>query len=282
MPISAVPYYSFGYHESAANAWCSCVLERLGLPVYFSSAKTGVACLEGDFIERLSDDEILETLKGNVFLASDSAEILIKRGFGKYLGVDVCEWKGKTATTERLNVNGNCTSLQVNMKELVPLSDDVIADSWVQHSVDKVNYENLFPGSTIYKNELGGTVFVFCGTPNADYSLQQAFAYLTYSRKQQLIKMVESTGEMPAYYPGDEDVYFRTADMPDNKLFCAVFNLSMDFIDELSLVVYRDVKKVLRLMPNGDFKELMFTKDGNEITLDTCANPLDPVILVIE
>ena len=56
----------------------------------------------------------------------------------------------------------------------------------------------------------------------------------------------------------------------------------MDCIDELSLVVYRDVKKVLRLMPNGDFKELMFTKNGNEITLDTCANPLDPVILVIE
>ncbi len=281
-PVTDKPVYTFGWHESDANAWVSCVLERFGLPVYFSSKPGGVLCLAGDYCERLSDEAILEALGGTVFLASDSAECLIKRGFGKYLGVDVRPWSGKQAVTEKLLINGNYTSLQVNYKELVPQSCAVVADSYVQNTADKVNYENLFPGTTIFKNELGGTVVTFCGTPKAQFNLHEAFAFLTYSRKQQLIKILEASGEMPAYYPGDEDVYFRTADMPDGKLFCAVFNLSMDFIDELSLVVYRDVQKVSRLMPDGSFAEIPFTKNDNEITLDTCANPLNPVILVID
>ena len=36
----------------------------------------------------------------------------------------------------------------------------------------------------------------------------------------------------------------------------------MDIIEELSLVVFRDVKKISRLMPNGEFREISFTKNG--------------------
>lgn len=282
IPVTNKPVYTFGCPDAEPNGWCSCVLERFGLPMYFSSKPGGVLCLEGDYCNRINDEDILKALKGPVFLASDSARCLIERGFGKYIGVDVRPWKGKQETKEKLLVNANNTNVQMKSMELVPLSDDVAVDSIVWHSADNVNFENLYPGSTIYKNELGGTVFTFCGTPKTPYNLTDAFSFLTYSRKEQLIRMLESTGEMPAYYPGDEEVYFRAADMPDNKLFLAIFNICLDPIEKLSLVIRKKVTKISRLMPDGSFGEIEFSAKGDEYTLDTYANPLDPVILVVE
>lgn len=280
--VCAAPRYKFGEYDTAPNAWLTCVLERFGLPVYFSSKPGGALFLEGDYTDKLSDEELLAALSGTVFLASDSALNLIKRGFGKYLGVDVREWTSKQPTTEQLLINNNYTSLQMNLRELVPLSDKTVADSYVLHSADKVHFERLFPGTTVFKNELDGTAVVFCGTPKTDFNITDAFAFLTYSRKQQLIRLLEASGEIPAYFPGDEEVYMRVADMPDGKLFCAVFNICMDPIDELELVVHKDVAKISHLMPDGSLGTVSFSRSDDSYTMDIPAYPLDPVILIME
>lgn len=285
IPVSDTPAFTFGKawggDAEKPSAWSMCVLERLGLPLYFSAQKGGVVCLEGEADARLSDEEIMEILKGPVFLASDTAQRLIRRGFGPHLGVEVREWRGKQPSFEKLSVNGNAASVQMKVKELVPVSNATLEDSVVYHSVDKVKLERLFPGTTIYKNTLGGTVFVFSGTPRADFNILEAFSFLTYSRKQQLIKMLEQTEELPVYYPNDEEVYLRAADTKDGGLFCAVFNISLDPIEKLELVCKRSVSKIEKLMPDGTKLEIDFELTGKKYILDTPCNTLEPVILFI-
>lgn len=270
-------------YELPNTGWATCVLERLGLPMYFSSENGGVSCLNGDSDSELGDEKIMEILKGKVFLASDTAKNLINRGFGKYLGVDVREWTGEKApTTELLEVNGNRTGVQMQRKELVPASNKTIVDSKVLHSLTGESFEYLFPGTTVCKNELGGTVVVFCGTPMAEFNYLQAFSFLNYSRKQQIIRLAKNMGELPAYYPGDQEVYLRAADMEDGTLFVAAINISLDPMEELSLVFEKEVSKIEKLTPDGKREEVSFKKEGEEYILDAPCNILDPLILFVK
>ena len=211
------------------DGWVTHVLERFGIPVCFSSKAGGVALLSGDADKKFTDDEMLEMLKGPVFIASDTAEHLISRGFGEHLGVDVREWKGKHPTVEKLLVNGNKCTPQVNIKELVPLSEKTEVYSEVLHTVDRVNYEYLFPGVTFYENKLGGVAVVFSGTPITEFTYLQAFSFLNESRKMQIVKILERCEQLPIYYASDEEVYLKAARMADGALFVCMFNIGLDF-----------------------------------------------------
>ena len=281
IPTTDTPCFDYRKNNSGTNGWSECVLERLGLPMYFSPKPGGIVCLEGSVDGAFDNDTIAEMLTGPVFLASDAARRLIDRGFGDLLGVDVREWKGSQPSRELLPFRNNPANVQVRYKELVPLSADVVENSTVIHTVDGVQMERLFPGTTIYKNKNGGTAFTFCGTPRTNYSLTEAFSFLNYSRKQQLIGMMKMAGELPVYYPEDAEVYLRAADMPDGRLFCAVFNIGLDPIDALTLAADRPVAKIEKLLPDGSFREIAFTEENGILTLDTHAGVLDPVVLIL-
>ena len=284
IPVMKEACFTFGkawnMGEDIYSGWGECVLERMGLPMYFSSENGGVLCLEGDV--KLTDSEILEALKGSVLLASDSAEALINRGFEKYIGVNVRQWNGKQPVIEKLLINNNYVKCQMKIKELVPTSTEARADSFVYHTLDNKNYELLFPGTAIYKNSLGGTVYVFSGTPRTNYNITEAFSFLNYSRKEQLIHMLGQTGELPVYYPGDEEVYVRAADMPDGKLFCAFFNIGLDPIDKLEIVFDRTISKIEKLMPDGTKKEIEFRVEDDNYILNSECNTLEPVVIFAE
>ena len=87
------------------------------------------------------------------------------------------------------------------------------------------------------------------------YDIIEAFSFLNESRKNQLIKLFEATGELPLYFKGDEEMYLKAGDLPDGSLFCAAFNLGTDPIDNLELVIYRDVNKIEKLNPEGKKEE---------------------------
>ena len=263
------------------NGWASRVLERLGIPIYFSAENGGVLCLAGEDNGKLNDQELLEALSGYVFLSSDAAQNIIARGFGKYIGVQVREWQGKQPSGERIFVNGNSVSLQVGTKELVALNENAIADSMVYHTVDNIEFENLFPGTVVFKNELGGKIFTFCGTPKAEYNIIDAFSYLNYSRKQQLVKMMRGTGEMPVYYPEYEEVFLKVADIKDGGIFCAVFNISTDPIDNVKLFIEKTPQRIERLSPDGCLINIDFVREGEFYILNTPCNILDPAVLII-
>lgn len=283
IPVGDVsaPKLGVSWGQEQVNAWALCVLERLGLPMYFSADDGGVLCLEGEADTLISDERLLQALKGNVFLSSDAAQALIRRGFGKYLGVDVRAWEGKQPTGEVAFVNGNKVGRQVGLLELVPTAPETEADSQVYHTLDNVVLEPLFPGSTVYRNELGGLVVTFCGTPRAEFNLAQAFAFLNESRKQQLVRLLQRAGELPVYYPGDEEVYMKAAETPEGELLCALFNLGTDPIEALSLMVEKTPAKIYALQPDGTRAEIPFRMDGNTAILDIPCHTLTPVILFL-
>ncbi len=277
----STPDFTYGRVKEEWDGWSLCVFERLGIPMYFSADLGGVTCLEGDVDTRLLDSDVMELLSTNVILASDTAKNLISRGFGKYLGVDVRQWNGKIPVRERILVNGALTKIQQKTMELVPLSSEVKATSYVSNTVDYVNYEDLFPGCTVYKNELGGTIIVFSGTPVAEFHLSTAFSFLTYSRKLQLISMLKDMGELPVYFPGDEEVLLKVADMTDGRYLCAIFNTGFDRIENIELCCNFNATSFEILLPDGTTKSIEFTRKGDLYTLNAPCYTLEPVVLLI-
>ena len=277
--VPSTPDFTYGRVKEEWDGWSYCVLEKMGLPMYYSSENGGVLFLEGDADSRLSNDEILEILKGPVVLASDTAKNLIDRGFGKYLGVDVREWNGKQPVREIYN--GSYMGVQMQIKELIPTSEKTVINSEVCNTVDYENYEYLFPGVTEFKNELGGTIFVFSGTPVAEFHLSTAFSFLNYTRKEQLISLLKKTEELKVYYPNDEEVYFKLGETENGQIMCALFNIGLDLIEKIQLVCSFDAKKFEILDSNGKLREIPFTKDGDTYILEKSAQILDPVVIFV-
>ena len=289
IPVTGTPEFDRRKVQGGSVGWSSTVLERMGLPFFFSAVPSGIVCLDGSSDALYSDAQMAQVLSGPVFLASDTARRLIDRGFGDDIGVDVRDWHGKQPSYEILPFRNNECSVQQKYLELVPRFDSVAEHSTVYHSVSRVNPERLFAGVTEYENARGGRAFVFCGTPNVHYSLTTAFAFLNQSRKQQLIDLMRRAGELPVYYAGDEEVYFRAANIDsaagygENTLFCAVFNLGMDPIDEIVLGVETVPSKIEMLACDGSRQPVEFSVDADSglVTLALSAYTLQPVVLFL-
>lgn len=283
MSILKKPYFRIrkenSFIEETYSAWGMCVLERMGLPMYFSSENGGILCLDGEVL--LSDSEIMEALKGTVLLSSESAQYLIARGFGEFLGISVSEHNGKPPMGERIVSTNQITTAQTGVKELIIKDETASVLSYICTSRDKTNYETLFPGSVLYKNSLGGTIVTFSGTPRTNFTISEAFSFLNETRKEQFIDIFKKTGELFVYFPGDEEVYLRAGFLPDGKIICAVFNLGFDPIEKLSLSISTPFSKIEKLTPDGALQEISFTKNEENFILDTPCNTLDPVILFI-
>lgn len=271
----------WGYQIDKNCGWSRCVLDRYGLPMYFSADNGGVLCLEDDADIVMSDAQLLEAFHGPVMIASNTARRLIDRGFGEYLGVDVQEITGSSPSNDVVTVNGKSAGVQQQCKKLVPLSDDVIEDSVVYHVDSTLERKKLFPGTTVYKNKLGGTSIVFSGTPAAKYHYSQ-FSFLNYSRKQQIIRLLDQVGALPVYYPHDEEVYMKVADMPGGGYFCAMFNIGFDPIEEVELLCKEPVSEVQMLMPDGSRKNLEFSYENGKCTIQTSCVTLQPLVLFMK
>lgn len=281
MPVLAQPKFKYEDEWYDKNYWYDCVLNRFGLPVYFSAENGGITCLEGDRDKDYSDNEIREMLKGCVFLASDTAYNLIQRGFGDCIGVLVEEHNGKKPMGEMFNESKKKCSVQASYKKLTPINDEAKELSMVYNTIDDINLEKLFSGVISYENEIGGTVYTFCGTPKAPFTLGAAFSFLNSTRKAELIKMVKGMGELPVYYPGDEEVYLKAGRTKENKLLCALFNVGYDKIENIELVTDSDVKKIEYLDYDGRLKEVGFEVKDGKIFTDVKCDVLEPVIFVI-
>lgn len=268
-------------NEDGAEGWATHVLERLGLPTYFSRKEGGVAFLAGEVDKKYKDEELKEFFKYPIVLSSDVAKRLCERGFAPYLGVKVEEWDGILPSLERIFENGQICDAQKNCKKLVPISDDVEILSDVYNTVDRKTFTRLFPGCTRYKNALGGVSIVFAGTPITAFNYVEAFSFFTYSRKLQLIRILRDCGCLPAYYTSDEEVYCKVADTPDNELFVSLFNLSYDTAEEISLRFDKDVHSVEMLCEDGTRKTCSFHKDGENVVVEEKLLPLNPVILFV-
>ena len=91
MPLFSFTDYGFSSVKKGTHPcpWASCVLERMGLPIYFSAQQGGAVFIDDYLPERLTKEEIEPMFKGTVIMTAIAARTLNQMGFGKYIGVSV-------------------------------------------------------------------------------------------------------------------------------------------------------------------------------------------------
>ena len=281
IPLDNKPSYYFGRPKDEF-AWPACVLERMGLPLYFSSEEGGANFLSGNAHSKFNIDEIKKMLSGTAFISYECARDFEKMGLEKYTGVKVRDWTGDVVSGEIIKINNNIAASQNHLCELVPINDTVEESSYNYFLKDGKEIEKLFPAVTYYENEFGGKVVTFCGTPAARFVINEAFSFLNYSRKLQMVSLLKKTGNLPLYFVTDEEVYFKGYYLPDNSLMCVIFNLGLDEIEEIVLDCDRKIESVSMLCPDASVKECEFISDGSILSVKQNAKTMDPVVLFLK
>jgi len=118
IPVLPKPYYGLDCDtwDKRYDGWARCVLERLGLPMYFSKNPQNAVFLEGDIDKHYTDEQLKDILSGTVIMASDTAERVNKRGFSEYTGVSVREYTKTAVSGETVLASGNVCDKQKNTK----------------------------------------------------------------------------------------------------------------------------------------------------------------------
>ena len=283
IPVSTKPDYMFK-ESTSYSGWGAKVLERLGVPMYFSPNNNApVTFLDGSMDTLFTDDEIKDMLHNTLILDGGAAENLCKRGFADLLGVEVTENTGENVSGEYFAHDPTINiAKQTNPRAIKPLNNEVKPLTICFHLVGGVEREVLFPASTVYKNGLGGTAVVFGGDANTKFHYTTAFGFLNDTRKNQFIDILKAYGDLPVYTPDDDEIYLKSADMSDGNLFCALFNVSLDPVDNIRLCLDKDPSKILYLDCDGEFKEVEYKKENGEFILEKRADIITPVILKIE
>ena len=283
IPVSAKPDYTFK-ESTSYSGWGAKVLERLGIPMYFSPDNTAnVTFLDGSMDSLFTNDEISKMLRGTLVLDGGAAMSLCKRGLAEYLGVEVKKNTGKNVSGELFaDDQAKTVTRQTNSREIKPLNDEVKTLTYAYHLSGGVEKQILFPASTVYKNGLGGTAIVFGGDAKTEFHYTTAFGFLNETRKNQLIALLKEYGDLPVYTPDDDEIYLKAADMPDGSLFCAIFNVSLDPVDNIRLRLDKTPSKIYSLDCDGEFKEVDFKAEDGEYILDERADIITPVILKVE
>ena len=278
IPLQSVPRFTFP-HENSNEYWSYCVLERLGLPLYFSKRDGGATFLDDGAPLGFTDAELEKMLSGTVVLSGEAAKQLEDRGFSHLTGVRAREWKGVQITGERigLGIDRNCARQQKAL-ELIP-AEGAEETSTLYHLKGGKEIVPLFPGCVYYENERGGRCITFAGTPNTPFYYSYAFSFLNQSRKAQLVKLLSRAGELPLYYAGDEEVYFKYAKGDDGFAYAFLFNIGTDPIESITLVSDSEITRIEALSPDGKWREVAFTKEDGCIVLNAAAYTLMPVAL---
>ena len=288
-PVGArIPLFNktdYGFVEGAKGIhpfpWTSCVLERLGLPVYFSAEYGGATFIDDILPDKLSDQELEPMFKGTVVLSIGAVEKLVKRGFGKYIGVKAQEWTGKPVNIEF--INGVRCAVQLGRKQLVITDEKVKVLSSTYHTEMGKEPELLFPAVTALENQLGGYTVAFCGTPDTHWNYYGgAFAFLTQTRKAQLVEILKKQNNLPVYYPEDCNVYMRAGYLDTGELMVFTANTGLDVIENLPLVFDKPITSIEKLTPDGQRQKVDFVMDGKVARLDLDQGVYEPVILFVK
>ena len=282
IPLTRHQDYGFvpAASQNQVSPWSSSVLERLGLPFFYSNKSCGSLFLDGFSLDGFSDTEVKDFLSGNLILSSDAAEKLCKRGFDELLGVRIKDWQGEPISGEV--VYENKLPPQYGVKEITVTDGKTRVLSSVVHT-DAATGESkhLFPGVTLYENSLGGRVAVFSGTPDMPFTYFNAFSMLSETRKRQLIEILTESGDLPLYYPDDAEVYLRAGYLHSGEIMAALFNLSQDGFDQIPLYIKGEVSGIQYLSETGERACADFTTDGGKTNIKLSLPAMTPAILFI-
>ncbi|MBR5439622.1 MAG: hypothetical protein IKV61_05340 [Clostridia bacterium] len=284
IPIQKVRKPNFKKPVNAyINSFGELCLERLGLPMYYSTKVGGITCFTDNNDEFFTDEELKVELTGNAIFSSETAKKVAERGFEKYLGVKVEDYVGIKPMGDLIFATGNAVQPQLEYKKLVKLNDKVKATSHLIYNTFEKELAYLSDGTLEYKNELGGNITVFAGHPKTEVAQKiYGYSFLNESRKAQFIEILKGSGQPVIYYANDETVYLKTGTLPSGKNLTSIFSLCYDEIEQVKLVYPTKPKKVSFVDSDGSIKELPFEYKNGTIYLEKTLYCFDVLILIIE
>ncbi len=265
-----------------SHFWITDIIERLGIPFYFFDGEALANFLEGDVVDDMTDAQIENLFHGSVFCDAQSAALLIRRGYGDYLGVDVQEWDLGRKMLETFDEEGSRTAtLQKDLKKLVIVKDGVEALSYNFYRCDG-EVKKLAPAVTKYKRSNGKLSVVFCGSPHAAFNYREGFSFLNESRKAQLVELLSQAGALPVYAVGDDELCMRAGYLKDGALLVMITELGIDPMDVLTLSLEKKPSAITALAPDGNELPVAFEETGSGVyTVNMRIEPMYPATLII-
>ena len=276
--------FNSGWAPPHSKHWSIYILERMGIPFYFSDTAQKANFLEGTIIRDLTDEQIEALFKESVFVDGQAAQLLCERGFGEYLGVDVKPWNLGRISAECFDKNPQwrCMTqptpyaLEVNQEKTEVLTDNMRWEGAEEAEI-------LAPASTCLERENNRLTAVFCGSVASHFSFEHGFGYLNESRKAQFVSLLSKAGALPVYLVGDDEVCLRAGNIKDGRLLVSLYALGTDPVEQPILHLEKEPSKITYILPNGKESELSFTALGkNKYALDYTVETLYPTILVIQ
>ena len=282
IPLTLMQNYGFvpSTQGMFLSPWSTCFLERIGLPLYFSNEPGGAVFLDDFSADGFSHEEIMEFVKGTLILSAGAAKKLCVKGYTDYIGVEVSDWGEIVADGER--IGDKTITGQYEKKFLTVCRDGVeVLSDVVRTNPETGNLESICPAATRLKNDLGGEVLVFNGTPDMPYLYHSAFSLLNETRKNQFIKILSEKNHIPLYYPEDGEVYVRAGHLENGEIMAAFFNIGLDQLEDTPFVCNKEVNKIEKLNPDDTRSECKFTVEDGVVRVDEVMNTLIPVVLFI-
>jgi len=262
--------------------WITKVMERIGLPFYFTEDGGKAVFLEDSIGADMTDEQIKKVFEGSVFMTAQVAEDLIKRGYGNLLGVKIEEWNGGAVSGESFDGTINmCCTKQKNLKNIKIVNNrvEILSHNYLRKDGKA---ELLSPAVTVYRRDGGALSVVYCGTPDAEFNYMEGFAFLNETRKEQFISLLKEADALPVYCHGDEEICLRAGYLNDGALLAAIFEIGIDPMDSITLYLEKKPSCIAALDSDGKENIAEFEDIGNNMyNVKVRIETLNPVILII-
>lgn len=268
---------------------------RLGIP--HTSIGGKVKLVTGDVIERMSEQEITNLLKGSVFLDGLAAYLLCKKGFSKMIGAEISTreevilppfYEGIHNPKNYENINNRLmynydwafnSENKDSFYQIKPLTGAEIV-------TDFLNSKNQpsHPGIIRFENELGGRIAIMAFNLNDSFTYSRSIAIFNYSKKELIRQIIEWLGKetLPVFVTHSPNAFciFNRSKSNDYAIV-TVINLCSDSFDSISLDIAPEwINSKFEVLNNvGKWSSVNVETRNRTIKVNTTLSLMDPVIL---
>jgi hypothetical protein len=296
--LSYDSYIGDVYESMCMNQFKECI-GRFGIP--FTTKEANVALWDGRYAKYADDVTVMRYLSRGLILDADAAKILCRRGFGKYLGVNVgdpltksnpklvYDLGAKEVITEKFAAEGEGRKMwcghaycPAGGKEWVLLTPTDESTEVVTEARD-FRGNLLCPGMTYFENELGGKVAVMSLTVKENRS-QALFNH----RRQRLIQRVirRMSDEYPFVKNAPEvyNIFLEPSADCDMLALLNLINLSEDDAENTAIYLppeLRSATSFSEIGENGEIRPLDYLRTDDGIILPFPLRHSVPTYIII-
>ena len=250
----------------------------LGIAGSYQDDGSSIAALTGGQLEFFTDNEIRELLHRKMIIDIAGVKELVKRGFGNEIGVkevlDAPQNAVEAITDPELkekNIPEVLSFLRPVCGQIVPMKG---ARVLTQYS--RLPFANgpthlttpIAPAAIIYKNRKGGTILSLPLPMNRDPWARNVNLHHI-DRKPYFMAMLSLLDEnrAPVYVDTDLSCYLMYKFRGEDKTFlAAVYNLSLDPMEQVALHCGKKVKSIQVLENDGTWNQVKFKQKNGTVT----------------